>query len=442
MSITDQSRIQYLLEMNVSGATSRWVLGVSAMGVGTILTDLPSGGIVLGAVGSATANGLLSAQINRGRSDEFSMMSSGTMTLTLDNGNGWFSPNYASSPYYPNFLPNRQVRLSARYAPGRPWTPLYFGYLETITPQDNGPVDGNVVITASDWLARAANAGIGGTRAQETDVSRFVGLTQMIGNDNLPTAYIGSAANADTILATTYVAPAGGGGGNGLSSLSDLCDATRATIYQARDGTLTYRSRFGRWTTPGQFVGNGWFFDQPGLNPDPRVVAFVDPFTYSYDIRTVFTQVAVQASGTGEAVQTANDATAQQAWGLRTKSIASALLADRCAGCYADSLLEAYRTPLPRVTAITVDTDASPITNPWIDDLLGLELGDSVSIIKRQPANLGIARAMFVEGIAHAIDGQTGKHVVTLQTSDQALFGPRPWIVGQSILGSTTVLAY
>ena len=431
MSITSATKVLYLLEANISGFTSRWILGSSVMGVGTILSDGPAPAVPLGSV-----TGLISGSIQRGRTDEFTPMAAGSMTILVDNAAGDFSPDNPSSIYYPNVVPNRQIRVSARYNPAAAWTPLFFGYVESYTPIANGSEDGDVRIVASDWLARANGAKVTTTFSREGDNTRVLNAIAVVGGDGLPGAYLGDINNQETVLPISYK------DASGLTPINDVTQSTLGTFYQKADGTLTYRTRNGRWTYPGIFSAN-WFFDQPGINLDPRVIPYKDgSIGYSLDVRTIKTEMSVTASGVaGEAVATASDATAVTRYGRLTRQITAPVLAERCAGCMADALLDASKDAVARVTSIAIDCNASPTTNPWIDALLALDLGDTVAVYQRKPSNLNIARAMFIEGIKHDFD-PFGNHTMTLQLSDQRLAGLRPWVIGQATLSNNTTLAY
>jgi hypothetical protein len=52
--------------------------------------------------------------IRRGRQDELARVETGTLDLLLDNRDARFNPENTSSPYYPNLVPKRQVRVLAR----------------------------------------------------------------------------------------------------------------------------------------------------------------------------------------------------------------------------------------------------------------------------------------------------------------------------------------
>lgn len=51
--------------------------------------------------------------VKRGRNVELDETDAGDVTLTLDNTDGRFTPGRPSSPYYPNVVPRRQVRIMA-----------------------------------------------------------------------------------------------------------------------------------------------------------------------------------------------------------------------------------------------------------------------------------------------------------------------------------------
>jgi hypothetical protein len=70
--------------------------------------------------------------IRRGRPDELSQASAGTMVVTLDNRDGRFDPENTTAPYYPNIVPMRRVRLRAMWS-AVSYT-LFTGYAQAWTP--------------------------------------------------------------------------------------------------------------------------------------------------------------------------------------------------------------------------------------------------------------------------------------------------------------------
>jgi hypothetical protein len=101
---------------------------------------------------SVVSNRLVSCQITRGRTDELGTMQVGQMTLVLDNGDGAFSPDNPASPYAGYLVPGRKMQIAARFDTATAWNPLFTGYIDSIRPEDNGPLDSNVIIQCVDWL--------------------------------------------------------------------------------------------------------------------------------------------------------------------------------------------------------------------------------------------------------------------------------------------------
>lgn len=64
----------------------------------------------------------------RGAQRELQRVEAGTATLVLDNRDGRFTPFKVSSPYYPNVLPMRRIRINAQFGISLPTTNLAAWY--------------------------------------------------------------------------------------------------------------------------------------------------------------------------------------------------------------------------------------------------------------------------------------------------------------------------
>jgi hypothetical protein len=420
---------EYAVEMNLTGQTNRWVLGISPLGVGTKLVDVATPGATLTAI-----PGMLSFATNRGRQDELGQIQPGTATIVMDNADGRFSPDNAASPYHPNILPERQIALKVRYD-GGDWIYLFAGYIKSWEPRDNGPADGTVTITAADWLARGPYHLVSQAMPQEAEDARVARLIDAIGQDVWPVSV--DQDGAQTLLAKALA------DADGVQELLSVCAATRGLFFVARDGTLTYHSRFHRWKFTGAF-NLTCVLDQPALTASaaPHIVLYdADGVAYRLDDTGLYTEVAVTASGAGEAQQVQADAAATTLYGRRRLAIDSDVMAAGRAAPLAAALLYAHRTPRARLSAVALSLDASPYAAPWFAQAVGLEIGDWVHFAKHQPASASIDRDMWVEGVAHRYDKQSG-HAMTLQLSDVAAYGRSPWILGMSALGIDTHLTF
>lgn len=86
----------------------------------------------------------------RGRNRELDRFSAGTASLRLRNLDRRFEPEYAGSPYYPNVIPARRIRVSAVYGSDR--FALYTGFVDGWDPSWPTIGDAEVPISASDIL--------------------------------------------------------------------------------------------------------------------------------------------------------------------------------------------------------------------------------------------------------------------------------------------------
>lgn len=122
-----------------------------------------------------------SASIRRGRSHELDRVEAGTATVLLDNRDGRFDPANALSPYWPNVLPMRQVRIRATWE-GVGYI-LFRGYIES-WPQSwasGGVGDATVTLQAVDGFKPFALATLNGTFASGLSGDRIAAVLSAIG---------------------------------------------------------------------------------------------------------------------------------------------------------------------------------------------------------------------------------------------------------------------
>jgi hypothetical protein len=420
----------YRLSLNVTTNTTGWMLGVSALTGGTVLHTATST-----TAGLTVVPYLLSATMSRGRTDELGSIQAGTATFVVSNSDGRYSPLNAASPYYPNLVPRRQIALEAQFGTG-PWYPLWYGYVESYKPVDVGAVDSNVTITCADWLSKAATCYLNAARPAETDQARFQWICSIVGTDTLTPVVIGPAANTEMMEPITYANVAAS------QALQDLTTATRGVIYVDRTGVPTYRTRFGKFSARGNFYNSGYVFDQFGVHNTANVVPYLQPLDYDMTLLNLYNDI--QVTGYDNIMQEAQDSASQTRYGLFTLSLSLPQLDPARSLTLAQWLLSLYKTPAVKVHSITVDGDAWLANNtvaPW-NILFQLELGDTVQVLKTQPASASLNKLLFVEKVTHTIAADLAGHQVALQLSDTAQAGTPPWILGTSTLATSTIFAY
>jgi hypothetical protein len=89
-----------------------------------------------------------SISTNRGRQHELNRFEAGTATIVLDNKDGRFSPFNTSSPYNPNVLPFKQIRVRALY--NGVVYPIFRGHIQAWPVKWPSPNDSTVEIACVD----------------------------------------------------------------------------------------------------------------------------------------------------------------------------------------------------------------------------------------------------------------------------------------------------
>ena len=100
---------------------------------------------------------VLEFRSSRGRQYELGTMEAGQATIRLENSDGVFDPLNSSSPYFPNVLPYRQIRITATY--GTPYA-VFTGYIERWTQAFLAPNRGEVEILCLDALGLLSQAAV------------------------------------------------------------------------------------------------------------------------------------------------------------------------------------------------------------------------------------------------------------------------------------------
>lgn len=106
-----------------------------------------------------------SGSISRGRQREVDRYKAGTCSLVIDNRDRRFDPNYSSSPYYPNVLPMKRLRLRVNYL-GVEYA-LFSGFVDGWPQSYRNPNDGYVEVTATDGFKVLAGTDVPSVWEQE-----------------------------------------------------------------------------------------------------------------------------------------------------------------------------------------------------------------------------------------------------------------------------------
>lgn len=218
--------------------------------------------------------------ITGGRADQQSVTETGRMTLTLDNTDGRFTPERASSPYYPNIKIGRPIRLRANLLTNGQcgtfetditgWSGTNATLARATTPVHGGV--GALQITCSTAANIFANHDAGGTSGKNV-----VALKDY-------TAEVWARHNGVARDARVDIAWYDAGGA--LLSTATGPTTTLTTTYQQITNTATAPTgaAFARYRAcvVSAGVGEVFFFDDCGLLLD-RFLGFVDEWPLEWD---------------------------------------------------------------------------------------------------------------------------------------------------------------
>jgi hypothetical protein len=98
----------------------------------------------------------VSLRVNRGRQRALERFSAGRATITLSNDDRALDPTYTASPYYPNVVPMRRIRVRATYAAVT--YDVFNGYVDDWAQVYAPPQDAACVIQATDAFKVLQNA--------------------------------------------------------------------------------------------------------------------------------------------------------------------------------------------------------------------------------------------------------------------------------------------
>lgn len=189
--------------------------------------------------------------ITRGRQSERDQIAPGQCSLALDNTDGALTPGNPGSPYYPNVLPQRRIRI--RYAdPDNGTRSLFDGFVDRwpVTWPQGGQEESLARITATDLLGRLAAA------------RRMRSVLEYAIRDAQPLAYwplietSGSAGAIDT-SGTWPLAVEGSAGAVDFGSGATPVGDTRGTVTFAPESPAAGRRLVGAMPPVGVAYGIG-----------------------------------------------------------------------------------------------------------------------------------------------------------------------------------------
>jgi len=379
--------------------------------------------------------------IRRGRQHELGRFEAGTCTIALDNRDRRFEPEYASSPYYPNVVPMRRVRVSAIWRDSV--YRLFTGFVEAWPQTWPGGMDAEARLEASDGFKLLNMYRLDHDWPQEYSGDRvnrvldttglsgvFLGQGYWVLGDSVASQLGITTKLASELEAFRYIergksqVQAGHVDDSALAHLQAVAESENGQLFLNGAGQLVFQSRHYRLCN---HESRAVFGDAPGELPYRNLVI-------SGDDSWLYNEIELTRNG-GEAQIVADDAS-QNRYGTRVLSRSGLLLiSDEETYSAANWLLALYREFQLRISAIEIEPMADPDSWPYV---LGLEISDCVTVRRRPQGGEAISRDYYIESIAH--DVSYGTWVTRWQLSPVS--GQAFWVVGSSQLSVSTRLAY
>jgi hypothetical protein len=364
--------------------------------------------------------------IKRGRQKELDRIDAGTATVRLNNSDRRFDPTHASSPYAPNVLPMRRIRISATHV-GVTYR-LFSGYVDAWPQTWQGPHAAISEVAATDGFKPLAHVdvGEGQTWSREFSGARINRLLDAAGwpaGDRVIDA--GQTEIAEQVIPL-------GSGITALNGILETADAELGTFFIDGQGRAVFHDRLHRRRSE--------YLTSAGTFADANTAGTIKYQTVELDADAdrIWNDVQVTASG-GEPAR-AQDAGSQTKYLRRTlaRQIPAARTAE--AQDQADYLVSQLSEPRTRLAGITV----VPRDDDGWKQALARDLADHVTV-RRLPQNVGAA--IVQEASVESIDlaQSEGRFRVTWLLTTPAYSAVDWWLLGHAtygVLGSTTKVVY
>jgi len=332
----------------------------------------------------------LRVSTRRGRNRVLNSFEAGTATVVLEDENGDYNPQNASSPYFGKLLPLRKIRIFADYDDGG-GTDRYYIFSGYITSFDNTfRVGENEVSTVTfqcvDAFRLLQNVDIttvaGSSAGQTTgarlgnllDLASFPSSQRSIDTGN--TTVQADPASARTLLAACQTIEQTEMGGFFISSAGNAVFLSRESVSLKAD------------LTPIEFNDNGTDISYSSID-------------FAYDDTQIFNDITVtRLGGTAQNVQSASSIAS---FFIHSGSRSNLLMqTDAEALDQAEMLLNARENALLRIDSIGLNLSDSTEVNRIVAGLES-DLFTLIDVSKTGQASSSFSLELFVQGITHDI---------------------------------------
>ena len=351
---------------------------------------------------------VISVDIQRGKSAILSEFPPGECSVTFTNHNRFFDPLFEASPYYPDIVPRREIRVTSG------GDLVFSGWVEDwdLDYQPNG--DSVAVAKAVDALALIANQTLDAfTPSVEKARERIEAVL-----DRPEINWPSSLRNLDpgsVDLAANPVPEET----DALQYLQNIAGSDPGYVFVTREGDFAFRDRR-KAPTSSDLIS----FGEGGIP--------VTSIAINYGSELLFNRVTVSRQNGGTAI--ASDIDSQNSYGIRDLVVGETQLAyDADLVDFAVGYASLFSRPEYRFDNVSISLESKSPANQAL--ILGLEIGD-ICEIKFTPNNIPpqVVRYVEVREINHNI--QTSSHTVELGF-DETRYAPL--ILDDAVFGKLDV---
>lgn len=379
-------------------ATEGFILDDSVYGV---LDTSELGGTVWKDISSS----LINASIARGKNRELDRFVPGRFSITLNNEDRRFDPNYTASDLYGDIIPRRGVRVTVD------GQQQFIGVIQDYNFDYDPDSRSKASFVATDEMGvLARNTLTAGTATQQLTGARVTTILDME-SVNWPEDKRSIDVGVSTVGADVWDPQT-----NALEYLQKVEASENGQLFVGKNGNLFFRDRLDATPTSSSFIT---FADDGTGIPYAKVEV-------SYGTELLFNTVTVSAAN-GTAI--ASNTGSQTTFGITSTSIDTLLSTVEQAGNLANFTVQKYGTPEYRVERVVINLNN--LTSGQKATVLGLELGD-VTLFKFTPNRIGSPIEQYgqIIKIDHRID--QNRHEVSIGVTsldwtflvlDDAVFG-------------------
>jgi hypothetical protein len=321
---------------------------------------------------------IFSVTVRRGKSRWLDDIQAGTCNISVENRDRDYDPT-GGGTYSTDIVPGKRLVIKTGS------TTIFTGGIDDWNL--NFTIDGDATATAvaSDYL----------TLLGRTKLDSFTATSQLSGarleaildrsEVDFPVADRDIDAGVTTLQADTVSA------GTDVATYAKLVERTEGgRLFVSADGKLTFKNR--RTAIPSTATAT---FDDTGSNIPYSNIGIQVGSELLYNRATV--------TRNGGTVQSADNATSQDAYGIRTLDYTGLLFtADSDSQDFADFLVSRYGTPRARIELLEVNL--ARLNASQANTVVGLELGDVVRVIYSPPGGgSAIDQSGVVDKIEHTV---------------------------------------